>query len=310
MSLTLDRPKRLRGLLPQHRANAAPKDAPPRKPAPPLPPATVASLWVLLTISLLAGWFVLYATVLSGLQQQRDNSVLYKDFRQNLSTATVPIGQPIAPSTPVALLKLPAAGLPDEVVVEGTTPSDLAKGVGHLRTSALPGQPGVSVLYGRSVTYGGPFGDLEHLVKGTKFAITTGQGTFSYVVDAVRRVGDPLPSRLAPNGSWVTLETSTGSLFAPSQPLYIDATLQGKTVPAATAPLSAVPKSEQAFGTDRSHLAQLIFWLQGLLVVVLLTVWAATRWGRWQAWLIGTPLVIATLWGVTGYAMTLLPNLV
>jgi sortase A len=306
MSLTLaGAPQRLRELLPQRRAGATTRDV-----AEPLAPATVASLFVVLTISLLAGWFALYATVLSGLQEHRDNSALYKQFRADLSAATVPIGQPIAPSTPIALLKLPAAGLSAEVVVEGTSSSDLAKGVGHLRSTPLPGQPGVSILYGRSLTFGGPFADIGKLALGTEFTVTTGQGTFHYVVDSVRHVGDPLPSQLEPGGSRLLLETSTGSLLSRSQPLYVDATMTDKPVPAATPPLSGVPADEQAFGTDHSHLAPLIFWLQGLLIAALFTVWAVLRWGRWQAWLIGLPLVLAALWGATGQAMTLWPNLV
>jgi sortase A len=275
-----------------------------------LAPAAIASLFVVLTISVLAGWFALYATVLSGLQQHRENSALYKEFRANLAAATVPIGQPIAPSTPIALLKLPSAGLSAEVVVEGTSPDDLAKGVGHLRSTPLPGQPGVSVLYGRSLTYGGPFAHLGKLAKGTAFTVTTGQGTFHYVVDAVRRVGDPGPVPLGTDGSRLMLETSTGSVLSSFQPLYVDATMTDKPVPAATAPLSSVPSDELAFGTDRSHLAPLIFWLQGLLIATLFAVWAALRWGRWQAWLIGLPLILAALWGASSQAMTMLPNLV
>jgi sortase A len=306
MTSTLDRvPQRLRALLalPGGRSTAS---APARSSVASLPPL----LWALMTVSLLAGWFVLYATLLSGLQQHRDNAMLYKQFRKELAAATVPIGQPIASSTPIALLRLPAAGIPAEVVVEGTAPSDLKLGVGHLRSTPLPGQAGVSVLYGRSLTYGGPFAHISGLAKGTAFSVTTGQGTFNYVVDSVRRVGDPLPSQLAPDGSRLLLETSTGSVFDPSDPLYVDATLQGKPVPAATAPLASVSASEQAFGTDRSHLPQLVLWLQGLLIAVLLTVWGALRWGRSHAWLIGVPVVVAMLWGVTANVMGLLPNLV
>lgn len=307
MSITLPKaPQRVRELVQQRRAAAVDR----RKTAEPLPPGVLALMWVLITLSLLAGWLVLYGTVLSGLQQHRDNAQLYKQFRQELASATVPIGQPIMPATPVALLRLPAAGIPDEVVVEGTSPNALAKGVGHLRSTPLPGQPGVSILYGRSLTYGGPFADIHTLAKGQTFTVVTGQGTFTYVVNGVRHIGDDLPSQLGANGSRLLLETSQGSLFDSSDPVYVDATLNSKTVPVAAAPLSSVPKSEEAFGTDHSHLPQLILWLQALLVASLLTVWAAMRWGRWQAWLVGIPLVFAALWGVTGTVMTLLPNLV
>jgi sortase A len=278
--------------------------------AEPLPHSVVTSLWISLTISLLAGWFALYAVVLSGLQQHHDNAVLYKQLREALAEAVVPIAQPIDAGTPIALLKLPAAGLSDAVVVEGTGPRQLATGVGHLRSTPLPGQPGVSVLYGRSLTYGAPFGSIGNLKTGATFSVTTGQGTFHYRVDGVRRAGDPLPQPLPAGGSRLMFETSTGSAIAPSKGLFLDATLQGASVPAASAPASSTTKSETAFGTDHSSLAQLIFWLQGLLTVVLLAVWASLKWGRRQAWLLGLPAVVALLWGLSGNVMLLLPNLI
>ena len=36
---------------------------------------------------------------------------------------------------------------------------------------------------------------------------------------------------------------------------------------------------------------------------------AAARWGRWQVWLLGAPIVFAALWGTTAVAVQLLPNL-
>jgi sortase A len=39
-------------------------------------------------------------------------------------------------------------------------------------------------------------------------------------------------------------------------------------------------------------------------------VWAWLRWGRWQTWLVGLPLCLAVLWGISENALLLLPNLV
>jgi len=295
-------PQRLRTMLPQRRVVAAGGAS--------TQPWVTPSVVVALTVSLLAAWFALYATVLSGLQASRDNASLYKQFRANLAQATVPIGQPIAPGTPIALLKLPEVGLSNEVVVEGTSPDELMQGVGHLRTSPLPGQPGMSQIFGRSLTYGAPFGDIDQLKKGARFTVTTGQGTFHYVVARVRHVGDPVPPPLPVGGSGLMLETSIGTLLSSLRPVYVDATLTDKPVPAATAPLATVPKSERALGTDHAHLAQLVFWLQGLFLAAVLTTWGVLRWGRWQAWLVGVPLVLTMLWGATGAATRLLPNLI
>lgn len=100
----------------------------------PLPGPAVVAVAAMFTISVLAGWLMLYAFVFSGMQAARANAVHYSVLRENLSAATTPIGGVIKPGTPIALLQAPAAGLPDEVIVEGTEPSDLRSGPGHLRT--------------------------------------------------------------------------------------------------------------------------------------------------------------------------------
>lgn len=275
----------------------------------PLAPGVVAALWAMVAVSLLAGWILVYALVFSGIQQARDNASLYDHLRQSLSEGTIPLDRPIALGAPVALLQFPAAGLDDSVVVEGTGPSELTKGPGHLRTTPMPGQEGVSVLYGRSLTYGGPFGNLHDMAAGTTFTVTTAQGTFSYTVDRVE-TGQFSVAPLASGQSRLLLETSTGGLFGKSEAVYLQATMKGTAVPAGLNRVASVPHEENEFGRDTSGLMPLVFWLQGLLAAVLLAVWAATKWGRRQAWIIGLPLVVGALWGVSGQVMLLLPNLV
>jgi sortase A len=174
----------------------------------------------------------------------------------------------------------------------------------------LPGQVGVSVLFGRSLTYGAPFKHLAELKLGQRISITTGQGSFNYTVDGIRRAGDPLPPPLAAGGSRLLLETSAGSSFAPSQTVYVDATLQGKAVDSPSGRLTGIPPSELAMGSDASGLIKLVLWIQALIVVAVVVVWARLRWGPNQAWLVGLPLVAAVLWGATGNVMMLLPNLI
>jgi hypothetical protein len=53
----------------------------------------------------------------------------------------------------------------------------------------------------------------------------------------------------------------------------------------------------------------MIFWLQGLLLAALGTVWACRRWGAWQTWIVAVPAILALLWGATSSAALLLPNL-
>ncbi|MDQ1750663.1 MAG: sortase [Pseudonocardiales bacterium] len=280
------------------------------RPAAPLSPPSLAGMWVMVAVSVLAAWFVLYALLLSGLQQNRNNSVLYSQLREGLSGATTPIGGVITPGTPIALLNAPQAGLGSTVIVEGTAPQDLRNGPGHRRDTPLPGQPGVSVLYGRSVTYGAPFEHIGQFRPGQSLTVTTGQGEFTYAIDGIRHVGDPLPPLLPAGGSRLLLETSTGSALAPTGTVFVDATLQGKSVAAPAGRPAAILASELPMGSDSSGLVVLVLWLQALVIVTAVVVWARARWGTGQAWLIGLPLVLAVLWGSSGNVLMLLPNLV
>jgi sortase A len=278
-------------------------------PKQPLSLSTLASVWASLAVSALTFWFVLYALLLSGFQQSRDNSVLYSQLREQLSGATTPIGGIITPGTPIALLESGHGGLGKLVVVEGTAPTDLRSGPGHVRNTPLPGQAGVSVLFGRSITYGGPFGGISQFKPGQTLGVTTGQGQFTYVVDRVRRAGDPLPPPLAVGAGRLMLETTSGRGLSPTSLFYVDATLKGKAVDAPSGRLDVTPANERAMAVDYTGMIKLVLWLQALLVIGVLVVWARVRWGLPQAWLTGLPLLIAVLWGTTGNVMMMLPNL-
>lgn len=166
------------------------------------------------------------------------------------------------------------------------------------------------MIYGRSATFGGPFAHVSALRKGDRLTVTTGQGTFVYAVDGIRRPGDPLPSQLAANGSRLLLETSSGFGLGPADTVIADATLVGgKVAPTPPGRPSSVPNQEQAMHNDTSVLLPLVLWLQVLVLVGVVVVWAWRRWGLWQAWLLGVPLVIAVLWGASSTALMLLPNL-
>ena len=67
----------------------------------------------------------------------------------------------------MALLSIPRLRI-SQVVVEGTASGDTLAGPGHLRKTVIPGQVGTSVVMGRAVTYGAPFGDLDQLGSATR----------------------------------------------------------------------------------------------------------------------------------------------
>lgn len=267
----------------------------------------------LVLVCLLAVWLAGFGFVFSRLQEQRSQSVLYAQLREQLSQATAPLGGVIPSGAPVAVLTAAGAGLQSVVVVEGTTAHDLTKGPGHLAGSPLPGQAGVSVVFGRSVAYGAPFAGAPSLRRGDPLVVTTGQGTFHYRVERVRYPGDPLPTLLPAGAGRMTLVTAAGSGWragwAPQSTVYVDADLVGAPASASTASAVVRSKQEAPMQGDASQLVALVLWLQGGLLLLAGGVWAAGRWGRVPTGVIGAPLTVAVLWGIGDSALQLLPNL-
>jgi sortase A len=267
----------------------------------------------LVTLATLAIWFVFYALVLSGLQESHDQHVLYTRLRSDLASEKTPFGGTIAPGTPVALITAPSIGL-RAVVVEGTSSRNLSKGPGHFPSSPMPGQAGVSLILGRSVTFGGPFGKITSLRPGAPIVVTTGQGRFTFQVKDVRRPGDPLPAVLPATAAGLTLVTAEGNGWlgglTPSQAVYVDARMTGGKVQAAPAGRpTAVASVDQVLAGDTTDLVGLFLWLQAAVLVVGGLAFARTKWTIWQLWIVGLPVVVAVLWGASSAALMLLPNL-
>jgi sortase A len=271
------------------------------------------TVWLLAAVSALASWFVIYVLVLSGVQEQRRQEQLYTTLRQELALGTAPTAPPITPGSPVAVLDAPAASIHRTVVVEGTSSGVLESGPGHRRDSVLPGQAGVSVIMARGLTFGAPFRHISGLAAGDALTVTTQQGTFRYLVIDVRRPGELAPAAPAAGQGRLTLVTAVGSswrsAFAPGQVVYVDATLSGE--PVASAPLAPaiLPSSEGVMSVDDGVLMALVLWLEALVVAGVGLVFVRARWGWRAAWLVGTPVLLAVIWGASSAAAQLLPNL-
>jgi sortase A len=178
----------------------------------------------------------------------------------------------------------------------------------------MPGQAGVSVLMGRSVTFGAPFRHVTSMAVGDPITVTTGQGIFHYTVTDVRGNGDPLPPVLVATASRLTLVTSRGSGWrngwAPGSSVFVDATMQGAVQPTPSGrPTTIAPAATEMHG-DSGGLVVLVLLMQGLLILTGAVVWSRQRWGFWQAWLGGAPAILAVVWLISGDALRLLPNLV
>ena len=278
-----------------------------------LPPWPVTSLQ-LLAVALLG--FLVSVAVVGPLQHARTQSVLRDDLRLQLAEATAPVGQTdlsgrlLAWGSPLAVLRIPRLGV-DEIVAEGTTSKVLQGGPGHLRSTVLPGQPGVSVLMGRQAGFGGPFARIDKLEVGDTLTVVTGQGESTYRVSGQRLGGAPLPPPLPPGQGRLTLVTATGTPYAPSGVRRVDAQLVSAphVAPGLVLGPAGITSAEQPMRGDGSALIVVVLAGQALLAALVLLVWAATRWGRRQSWVVGVPVLLLLGVTVSNAASRLLPNL-
>ena len=280
---------------------AEPATPPARRPA--RRPAVIAAGVALCGIALLVLGFFAYLYGLSGLSEQRAQSVLYKTFAGELGQATAPVAD-TSDGAPVAILSIPRLGLSDLVVVEGTSPGDLTHGPGHLPSTVLPGQAGVSVLYGRVATYGAPFAHLMRLQRGDRITVVTGQGVSTYVVESFGTDTTPPPD---PTADRLLLEAGGSSAF-PDSAVEVSADLSSTAQPTPP-PGGAVAADENALAGEPGAVVPLVFWAQALVLVLLAGAFAARRWSRGAALLCTAPVAFALVWAVYENLSLLLPNL-
>jgi sortase A len=189
------------------------------------------------------------------------------------------------------------------VVVEGTSAENLTLGPGHLRDTPLPGQGGISVIYGRRATFGAPFSRLAQLRPGDKITAITGQGKSSYTVEALgdshRLIDDPAPNRL--------LLLTAGSSTVPTYYVYVDADLTS-TVQPSPGDLPDITTQETALSGDGAALVIAALWALALALVSAGGTVAAMRWSPWLVYLSLAPVALAVLWNLYQSLAALLPN--
>lgn len=274
--------------------------------------AQVAQL-SLAVLAVLAIGVVVQIALLSQLEYRSSQVSSLNTFRTQLALGTGPIGPVgtdrhlLALGTPMAVITIPSLGV-RAVALEGTSGSILTKGPGHVRTTVFPGGPGVSVIYGRAGTYGGPFGRIGDLRRGQIITVTTQVGTSHFRVIRVRPAGavvHPPPA----GTSRLTLGTATGGFLTPSVVIWVDADKIGRPLAADNPPAITLLASEAPLANDTSTLWALLLWMEGLGILLTLAVWTWRRWGRAQTWIIFTAPMLVVWVFISDQIVRLLPNL-
>jgi LPXTG-site transpeptidase (sortase) family protein len=295
---------------PAAQAEPAPEQPPAPKQPPPPPEAGAIASGIGVAVTLLAVLvlgFAGYLYFLSGVQEARSQTGLYATLRGQLSQAVAPIGspKPPVPGAAVAILNIPAIGLHNEVVVQGTSPENMTLGPGHLRSSPLPGEYGVSVLYGRRATFGAPFAKVPDMKLGDRIKVTTGQGNSTYVV---RVIGDSKGRILIDGEPNQLILMTADSAFMPSHYIEVEANLVStpQTNPGGQ---PAVSSAETALANDPTSLILTMAWGLALVIVAAAGTVAAARWSRWPAYMVAIPIALAIVWNLYQSVSALLPNL-
>jgi sortase A len=279
----------------------APAVAPP--PGRQIQPSTARGIGIgLILLGVFLLGFLGYLYGLSAIEEARAQSTSYATLRGQLAQQVAPLGA-TTPGVAVAILTIPAIGIKNMIVVEGTSPENLELGPGHVRNSPLPGQNGVAEIFGRRATFGAPFGRLMELKRGDKVTVITGQGKASYTIvargDSRHLVQDPAPNRL--------LLLTACSPVIPTSYCYLDAEIT-------SAPQQdpggrpAITTAETPLSGDTGVLVLTMVWGLALVIISVAGTVAAARWSPWLAYLAAAPPALAVLWNLYQSLAALLPN--
>lgn len=248
---------------------------------------------VVTAIGMLATLLLVYEFKLSSIPAQRTQAELLATFKQAVPTTTLDQSSAaLTEGSAVALLRIPRLGI-DQVVVEGSTPTDTKRGPGHLSASPLPGEYGNAVIEGRRTTYGGPFANLDSVRKGDKIDATTGQGVFTYTVSKVAHLSPGDKDVVSGSSdSRLTLMTSDPAFFATGR-LAVVATLNGDPIAVPHRPPQLEDEIQLGVAGDPLGLALGLVWLL-LLAIAGYTAWRLRdRMPRSVLYLYAAPVITA-----------------
>jgi sortase A len=211
----------------------------------------------------------------SDLQASHNQQRLFASYERTAKVDSIS-GRVPADGEPAAVLDIPALGIHD-IVVEGTSATDLQLGPGIMPSAPFPGTGGEGVIAGRDLTYGGVFGSLSQLRAGAAVTVTDYLGTFRYVVSRSFSVkpGGVLPVVRSNLGS-LALVTS-GAAVPPAGFFVVDAKLVGNPASGSVHFRDPVNASELALGGDSGAWFPFLGWGFVFVLVLVGTVSAYRR---------------------------------
>jgi len=251
---------------------------------------------------------LVYGKFFTPLSEGRAQTLLEKDFVPALLNGVAPVGYPIETGTSVAVLEVKDIDL-RRVVIEGTKPEDLAKGLGHLVGSAMPGQPGTSAILGRSSRYGSAFARLDELKSGQVVTVTTAQGEHTYeILDSTVRSADDSAAFIGERNMLLLITGVGGS--SPDKRLVVRALLTSPVFPAG-APAVDVQTSTSELGLEGSTHSpiQLVIWLVLLMFLLIGLTPVSQQIGARVTWLLAVPLLLVVATQVWLNASLMYPSI-
>ena len=240
-----------------------------------------------IVIFTLAFGSLMFNQFMGPLVHDRAATALEQRLSADLLNGVAPVSYPIAVGSPIGLIEVPNRDV-RAVVVEGSQSKQLARAAGHLIGSALPGQPGVSAILGRSKTYGAEFKNLDQLKVGDEVIVTTGQGVHTYeVIDSTVRSAQDIAA-FQGEGHMLIMATVVDS----SDRLVVRATLTSPVFPAGEAIDHQTTLDELGLAGDSSSWSVLALWTllaallaAGFPIIVNLV-------GRRVGWMLVTPMAM------------------
>ena len=118
--------------------------------------------------------------------------LIARAWEESMATGRLAVPWPWADTTPVARLAVPRLGV-DQIVLAHATGRTLAFGPGHLDGSALPGEPGLTIVSGHRDT---SFRFLADLAAGDEIRVQRADGRWLSYRVAASEVLDERQSRL------------------------------------------------------------------------------------------------------------------